>query len=123
MIHFSKVKNYETILAIVLGLLVIWYFTGIAILIYCCLALVMIGLLFPSVTSIITWIWFKIAEILGWFMSKFLLSVIFYLVLVPIAFLSRLFITNSLNLKKSNNTSYFQNRNHKYTSEDMEHPW
>jgi uncharacterized membrane protein YcgQ (UPF0703/DUF1980 family) len=123
MTKYSKEKNQETALAIVLGLLVIWYFTRIMPLIYVSIALVAIGLLIQPLAGWITWFWLKLSHVMGWVMSKVILSVVFYLFLFPIAALSRLFKPDVLGLKKDGKTSYYTERNHKYSPEDLENPW
>lgn len=60
---------------------------------------------------------------MGWVMSKVILSIIFYLFLFPIALLARLFGNNPMRLKKSSESSYYVDRNHTYSSGDLENPW
>ena len=69
--------------------------------------------------------WHKLAELLGYINSRILLTLIFFIFLVPVAFLSRIFSGNPLLLKKRPNAddSYFESRNHEYTSEDFENVW
>ncbi len=123
MAKYDKQKNQETVLAIVLGLLVFWYFTRINLLVYISLVLVIIGLLIQPLAGWITWFWMKLSHVMGWVMSKVILSVIFYLFLFPIAALSRLFKPDLLHLKKGNKASHYTERNHKYVSEDLDNPW
>jgi len=121
--NFTKEKNQETILAIVLGLLVFWYFSRYTSLVYISILLVITGLLIPVLSGWITWFWLKLSHVMGWVMSKVILSAIFYLFLFPIAFLSRFFKPDLLQLKKGNKLSHYKERNHTYTSEDLENPW
>jgi hypothetical protein len=124
MMKFSKEKNQETILAIVLGLLVIWYFTGLTVLIYISLGLVITAIFSQSLSGIITFLWLKLSHIMGYVMSRVILSMVFFLFLFPIALLARTFSKNSLQLKKMpEGQSYYQERNHTYTKGDLENPW
>lgn len=67
--------------------------------------------------------WYKIAEILGGINSKILLSLIFFIILVPVAFLSRIFSKETkIQLKRKEN-SYFKERNHTYSKEDLDSPF
>ncbi len=120
---YSKEKNQETILAIILGLLVIWYFTHVKELVFVSLALAFIGLLVQTVASWITWFWLKLSHAMGWVMSKVIMSLVFYLVLFPIALLSRLFTKGNLQLKKSSSNSYYKDRSHVYEANELENPW
>jgi hypothetical protein len=124
MTRFSKEKNQETILAIVLGMLVIWYFTDFAPLIPSSLILIAIGLFSQTISGIITFLWLKLSHVMGFVMSKVILSAVFFLFLFPIALLARTFSKNPLQLKKvASGESYYQTRDHLYKKEDLENPW
>lgn len=123
MTNYSQEKKYETILAIVLGLLVIWFFTNAKALVIISAVLAFIGLMIPMVSGWITWLWLKISHVMGWVMSKVIMSIVFYLVLFPISLLARLSNKDQLKLKKSNETSYYSTRNHRYSPEELENPW
>jgi uncharacterized membrane protein YcgQ (UPF0703/DUF1980 family) len=120
---YTKEKNQETILAIVLGLLVIWYFFQFTTLIYISIALIVIALFIQSLASYITWFWMKLSHVMGWVMSKVILSVVFFLILFPIAMLARLFTKDHLMLKKEGRSSHYKERNVTYSKEDLENPW
>jgi hypothetical protein len=120
---YTKEKNQETILAIVLGLLVIGFLTKINILNIISISLIIVSLFFNSIAGYITWVWLKFSHMMGWVMSKVLLSVIFYLFLFPIALLARLFKKDDLQLKKTTHQTYYSVRNHMYIGEDLKNPW
>ena len=67
--------------------------------------------------------WLKFSEIIGGVSSKVILSVVFFVFLVPLAFLSRLTNRDSLKLKNKPGPeeTYFDPRNHKYKSDDFKH--
>lgn len=65
----------------------------------------------------------KLAEAMGFVMSKIILSVLFFLVLVPVALLARLKRKDPLMLKKRTKGSYFIERNHTYTPDDLSRAW
>ena len=61
------------------------------------------------------------AVILGWVMTRVILSLVFYLIMTPIGLLTRLLGEDFLLLKKSNSESYWNNRDRIYeTSQDYE---
>lgn len=70
----------------------------------------------------IVWGWYKLAEGLGWFNSRVLLSIVYYLIVTPIALLFRLFGNDPL-LLKDKKGSMFIFKEHTYTKEDLENPW
>ena len=65
-----------------------------------------IGIANPNLMRKIYFIWMKIGEILGWFNSKIILSIVFAFVLIPIAILMRLVQYDPLSLKRKNLHSY-----------------
>ncbi len=66
-----------------------------------------------------------LALILGYINTRLLLGIIFFLFLTPIAWLSRFFTRDKLQLTKKNGPreSYFRDRDHLYQAEDFEQPW
>lgn len=75
------------------------------------------------IASLVTMVWLKFAELLGTVNSKILLSLIFFVFLVPISFLYRLTKKDPLQKKKlkERNASYFHIRNHQYQPNDFRH--
>ena len=81
-----------------------------------------IGLGLPKVGRYITKAWFKIAQVIGWFSSKIILTLLYFLVIVPYGFFVRFFFSKDiLNIKPKE--SLFIDRNKKMTSKDLENPW
>lgn len=121
----NKEKNYETILAIVLGLLVIFligkaqhkWMVTVSVL------LLLIGLFSPFLSSKIAWAWNKLSHVMGYVMSRVLLSIIFFVFLWPISLLARLSKKDQLQLKKTGSDSYYINRDHQYKPEDLDNSW
>ena len=108
---------------IVAGLLVISYIFKLVILVKVATLLGLIFVFIPILGNWIVWLWFKLAEGLGWVNSKVLLSIIFFLMLTPLAFLSRLFSKDPLKLKKRSDDSVYRERNDKFVKKDLENPW
>lgn len=82
------------------------------------------GLVSSTLRTYILKGWYKLADILGFINTRIILSVIFYLILTPIALLSRIFSKDKMQLKKrAKKESYFTIRNHVYTPEDFKNPW
>ncbi len=118
----SRSKHLETILVLVLALLVCYFIFGGTNWIKAAIVLGLIGVFIPFLAEKIHWLWMKLAHVLGYIMSRVLLSVIFFVILVPLAFFSRLAGKNSVNLKKGANT-YFRERNFLYTKDSLENVW
>jgi hypothetical protein len=82
-----------------------------------------ISIAIPAAGDLIVKGWYKIAEILGAINGRILLSIVFFIVLVPVAIMSKIGKKNPLSLKRENKKSVFIDRNHKYTSKDLEQVW
>ncbi|MBX2945172.1 MAG: hypothetical protein KF725_05015 [Cyclobacteriaceae bacterium] len=126
----QKQDRYKTILVIVSGFLVIaWVlfvkdFTNAAqILAKVAIGIGLVSVFIPIAAKGIEWVWLKIAHILGWINSKILLGLIFFIFLLPIAWLSRLFTKDPLKLNGRQLKSLYNDRNHLYTKEDLENIW
>jgi NhaP-type Na+/H+ or K+/H+ antiporter len=73
--------------------------------------LFVLGLMIPVVLKPIYWIWMILAIILGWIMTRVILSLLFYLVITPIGTLSRLSGNRFLDLKwDKSKDSYWNSR-------------
>ena len=72
---------------------------------------IIFGSLLPSTLKPIYMSWMSFAIILGWFMTRFILSLLFYLIVTPIGLMTRLLGKDFLELKKeASNGSYWNQR-------------
>ena len=117
-------QKYQSLLVIVVGMLVLYFLFDKTWFLYIALGVGLISLFIPVIGDLIVKGWFQLAKILGWINSRILLGAIFYLFLLPIALLSRLFSDDNLLLKKGKEqNSTFFTRNHTYTKKDIENMW
>ncbi len=121
--------KYKTLLVIVTGFLIIsavTFFKGNnALATYILLTTIGIGVLAFTIGpfgNAVVWCWYKLAEVLGWINSRIILSLVFFLLVLPLGFLSRLFKKNPLHLK-NNTKTLFEERNHLYKKEDLRNLW
>lgn len=120
----TKSQVYASMIAIATGLLAVHFIFKISFLDYVALAILLIALLSYPLAALVSKGWMKFAEGLGFINSKIILSVIFFLFLVPIALIYRLFNTDKLQLKKKPSAkSYYTIRNHQYQPADIEKSW
>jgi hypothetical protein len=112
----------KTQLIIVTGLLVLAAVFNDETIAYLALLVGLISLIIPPAGNRIVWGWYKLAEGLGWFNSRVLLSVVYYLIVTPIAVVFR-WVGNDPLLLKDTKGSMFNFREHTYTKEDLENPW
>jgi len=123
----EKTNKYLVILVIVTGFTGLHFLFGDSthlkpnVFLFVALSIGVISIISSYVAEKIVWVWDGIALILGTINSKILLSVIFYLFLVPIALISRIFKKkDDLMLKKKPKGSYYKERNHTYLNKDLE---
>lgn len=117
-------KDIQSVLVILIGFLVLYaIFRWRGFLLIGGL-LGILGLLSPFLRNYILKGWNGFAKVLGFINSRIILSGIFFLILTPIALLSRLFSKDRMQLKRlKKGESYFKNRDHEYGAEDFENPW
>ena len=57
------------------------------------------GIVMPVVLMPVYWLWMILTTILGWFMTRVILSLLFYVIITPIGLISRLFGKQFLELR------------------------
>ena len=118
----TSIDKLKAQLVIVTGLILMYFIFHSVYWLYAAAGIGVIVLMFPYAGDLIVKGWFKISEILGWINSRVLLSLIFYVFLVPVAFFTRFFSKNPLSLKNTQPTLY-ETRDHKYVKRDLENTW
>lgn len=115
-------KSQQTVLIIISGFLALYFiykwigFTFIA------CGLLIISFLSPFLTRKIHWVWMKLGGILGYINSKVILTIIFFLVLTPLALLRKFFKKVSTH-NGTDTESLFEDRNHLYNKDDLRNVW
>ncbi|MFQ5445470.1 MAG: SxtJ family membrane protein [Saprospiraceae bacterium] len=118
----NKEQHKETCLVIMTGLLVFWLIYKADVLITIAIAIGVIGAFIPALARWIHWAWYKLADAMGYVMSKVILSIVFFTFLSVIALIYKVFNKDPLQLKKKKDT-YWTNRNHTYSGKDIEKVW
>ena len=76
--------------------------------------LILFGLILPNILKPLNKIWMTLAVILGWFMSRLILFILFYIVITPIGFFLKLMRKDFLHLKfDKKSQSYWETREKK----------
>ena len=120
----NRTKSLETIVVITAGLLALYFWLHHPWLLRGALAVALAGIFSPWLTAKIHAGWMLLAQGLGWFNGRVLLSVVFYVILTPMALLARRFGSSSFLLrKKQKEESYYAERNHTYAPKDLENTW
>jgi hypothetical protein len=115
--------RFKTILVIVTGLLALGWIFSSPLLGKIALVVGALSILIPPAAKAIEWGWLKLALGLGWVNSRILLSIIYFVFLMPIAWISRLFTKDPLSLKRNSRATLFVSRDHLYTRKDLENIW
>lgn len=123
----TRERELETLVTVCVALVVLWFYTKQehVYLLYACISIGVLGLSSTFFSRKIALVWFRFAELLGSVMNKVILSLIFFVFLVPIAWIAKVFNSkdNSLQLKKPDADTYYFERHHKYESKDLENTW
>ena len=69
-----------------------------------------LGAVIPIILKPAYLLWMIFAVILGWVMTRVILSIIFYIIITPIGLITRFLGEDFLNIKKIKNDSYWNNR-------------
>jgi len=119
----SRIRDLETAVILSAFLLILYYIFDKPFLIYITLALLLVSLLFTKLFSKFVHVWFKLGHFMGGITTKIMITLVFFAVLTPVAFLYRIFHRNPLTLKKINTKSYFTTRNYTYSPRDFKKNW
>lgn len=120
----SKQNNpLQTVLLLVVAGLVFFLWKQWSWSLYLGLAIGVLSLLSPYFAKYVDWAWRQLGEVLGWFVPKILLTLIFFLVLWPTALLARLFGQKDPLDLKDDKKSMFHSVDKAYQAEDFEKPW
>ena len=119
----QKTDPIKTVLVITVGMLIVFALTQWKWAFNAAVTIGLLGLISSFLAKQIDYLWMKLAWVLSLIVPNILLSVIFYLLLTPIALLSRLFgEKNQLNLKNKTD-SLFKNYNKEFDKPSFEKPW
>ena len=114
----KDLKNFGVIIGIILSLFGFFlihrgtesfiYFLSVGLIFFC------LSFIAPKILKPIYKLWMTFAVIIGWIMTRLILSVLFYSLITGIAILTRIIGKDFLNLKINNKESYWNNRNRDY---------
>lgn len=121
----NKIKSNpsKTTLTITIGLIYIYVITGDDIYFKISIFIGTIGVFSEYLSKRVEKIWFKIAEILGLIVPNILLSIVFYIFLLPISLTYKLFRKKDLLKLKFKKGSTYLNSQKKFNSQSFLNPW
>ncbi|HPR32099.1 MAG TPA: SxtJ family membrane protein [Prolixibacteraceae bacterium] len=118
----KREKELEALLVIATGFLVFYILREKEWMLYVSMAIGITGIFFRPLANLLARVWYKLGDWFGWVVSKVVLSLLFFLFLVPLALLYRMFHHDSLRLKKRPESMWLE-RNHVYTASDLTNIW
>ena len=81
--------------------------------------LCILGIVIPFILKPIYWVWMIFATILGWIMTRVILSLLFYIIVTPIGLISRLFGKQFVELRwDKSNDSYWNFISNEYLKKE-----
>lgn len=112
-------------LALVLILLICFQFFKIPALVLAAILALIIAMTYPPLFKPFARLWFGLSIALGTVVSKIILSLLFFLLVLPVGLVRRLIGKDSMQLKlwKKSAGSVFRERNHRFTAADLENPY
>lgn len=114
----GSTHQYKTVLTIVLGFLILGYFSHSKILQYSGFTIGVLAVSSSFLCNIIVLSWEKLGFVLGWINTRVLLSLIYFVILVPLAFFKKLFSKKEQEMK-----SQYITRNITYVANDFVNKW
>ena len=113
----------KTVLVITVGFLVLYFFSKQNVLLYIALGVGILGAASSFLAEKIDWLWNKIGWLLSFIVPNIIMTIVFYLILTPIAFLSRLFGKSDPMDLKNAQASLFKDKETSFSKESFEKPW
>ena len=119
----DKNNSITTVLAISIGFSIVYFLFDIKVALYISLIVGVIGLLSKKAADLIDVLWMRLAMLLSYIVPNILLSLIFYLLLFPLAFFYKIFVSKDpLKLKNSGETIW-KNKDIEFNKSSFEKMW
>jgi hypothetical protein len=83
--------------------------------------LILFGLILSNILKPLNKIWMTLAVILGWFMSRLILFILFYIVITPIGFFLKIAGKDFLNLRTDKNSDSYWEKREKRVKEKIDY--
>ena len=114
----------KTVLIITVGFLVLYFFSKQNVFLYIAIGVGLLGSISDFLAEQIDWLWTKLGWVLSLIVPNIIMTIIFYLVLTPTAFLSRLFgKSDPMDLKNTQAPLFKEKKETTFSTESFEKPW
>ncbi|MFK7786899.1 MAG: hypothetical protein AB8B56_17390 [Crocinitomicaceae bacterium] len=120
----SEANSSKTVLIITVGFLVLYFFSKQDVLLYIAIGVGFLGSVSDYLADKIDWLWTKLGWLLSLIVPNIIMTLIFYVILTPTAFLSRLFgKSDPMDLKNSQSSLFKEKKERSFSKESFEKPW
>ena len=121
----SKKQASDSGMALVLILMLIGLFSENPMYYKIAIPILVMNMIYPMFYYYFAILWIGISHVIGTVVSKILLSIIYFIVVFPMAMVRKLMGKDTLRLKqfKKSKSSVMNVRNHQFTADDMKHPF
>ena len=121
----NKKQATDAGMAFVLILLILGFLFDSELFFKIAVLILVVNMIVPMLFYPFAVIWFSFSNLLGAVVSRIILSLVFFVVVTPIALIRKLLDKDTLQLTKFKENSYtvMTTRNHLYTSEEIEKPY
>ena len=122
--ELDRLGTVKTVSILILAVLIAYLIFGAVWLVWGAALLTLGNALESRITAALARGWLKFSERLGAFNSRIILTLTFYLILTPLAFVFRIFNRPLVDHFRANKRqSYFEDLNKRYTPGDFEKSW
>lgn len=101
----------------------LYVFSKQIVFLYIALGVGILGAMSTYLAEKIDWLWTKIGWVLSFIVPNIIMTIVFYLVLTPIAFLSRLFGKKDVMDLRNTQESLWKSKGTSFSKESFEKPW
>ena len=119
----QHIHPLQSILAISLGLIIAFLSSKIWLLLWIALTVIAIGVLSQRISLLIHQSWMFLAKLLSAIVPKILLTIIYFLILSPLAILKKAMSKADPLSLKDNSNSLFKDHVQTYDPKSFENPW
>ena len=123
--RITKDQAKDTGMAMVLICLIIGFFSGNDLWFKIAISVLVLNMIVPKIYCRVAVVWLGLSHLLGTVVSRILLSIIFFVLVLPVGLLRRLLAKDSLQLRKfgKGTDSVMMTRDHAYEPADIEKPY
>ena len=112
-------------LALVLISLICYLVWKLPALVLLAVAFLLVTMTYPPVFKPFAKLWFALSTLLGTIVSKILLTVLFFTMVLPVGLVRNLLGKDAMQTRswKKSGDSVFRSRNHRFSAKDLDHPY